>query len=238
MRKGETFEYGPCEPIPADDARKLPNFILSLIPLVIVFILFATVQNASLALVSGIAAVVILMAPNFKDNEKKGFPAWVGNVLNTLNVGAANGASAIMTLCAAAGFAAVVQHTEAFNSFVGMLFGMKMSPLVMGIILSIIIVAFTSSPPAALGIALPMVAAAYIWTAEPMLNPNALARCAAIAVSTFETLPVNGLILITTGLAQVKIKDAYAPMFLQTVIMTLIGTILCAVILTVAPGLA
>lgn len=238
MRKGETFEYGSCEPIPADDARKLPHFAISLIPLIIVFLLFAIVQNASLALVCGIAAVVILMAPSFKDNEKKGFPAWVGNVLNTLNAGAANGASAIMTLCAAAGFAAVVQHTDAFTGFVGMLFGMKMSPLVMGIVLSIIIVAFTSSPPAALGIALPMVAAAYIWTAEPMLNPNALARCAAIAVSTFETLPVNGLILITTGLAQVKIKDAYAPMFLQTVIMTLIGTIVCAIILTVAPQLA
>ena len=202
------------------------------------FRIFAIVQIASLALVSGIAAVIILMAPHFKDNEKKGFPAWVGNVLNSLNIGAANGASAIMTLTAAAGFAAVVQHTDAFNGFVGILFGMKASPLVIGIVLAIIVVAFTSSPPAALSIALPMVAAAYIWTANPVLNPNALARCAAIAVSTFETLPVNGLILITTGLAQVKIKDAYLPMFLQTVIMTLVGTILCAVILTVAPGLA
>ena len=37
---------------------------------------FRIVQIASLALVSGIAAVIILMAPHFKDNEKKGFPAW------------------------------------------------------------------------------------------------------------------------------------------------------------------
>ena len=59
------------------------------------------------------------------------------------------------------------------------------------IVLAIIVVAFTSSPTAALSIALPMVTAAYIWTANPILNPNALARCAAIAVSTFETLPVN-----------------------------------------------
>ena len=192
-------------PIPDDNAKKLPHFALAMIPLVVVFLLFAIVQIASLALVSGIAAVIILMAPHFKDNEKKGFPAWAGNVLNSLNIGAANGASAIMTLTAAAGFAAVVQHTDAFNGFVGILFGMKASPLVIGIVLAIIVVAFTSSPPAALSIALPMVAAAYIWTANPILNPNALARCAAIAVSTFETLPVNGLILITTGLAQVKI---------------------------------
>lgn len=237
IKKGDTFEWGPCEPLP-EDGTKLPHFIPSIIPLIVVFLLFAFVQNASLALVCGIGSGVLLNAPFFKDNEKKGFPGWVGNVLNTLNLGATNGATAIMTLCAAAGFAAVVQHTEAFNGLVGTLFGANMSPLVMGIVLCIIVVAFTSSPPAALGIALPMVAAAFIWVDAPMLNPNALARVSAIAVTTFETLPVNGLILITTGLAQVKIKDAYAPMFLQSVIMTLIGTILCAVILTVAPGLA
>lgn len=238
IRKGETFDYGPCEPLPEDNEKKLPNFWISLIPLVIVFLLFAIVQNASLALVCGILAVIILMAPYFKDNERKGFRPWANKVLNSLNEGAKNGASAIMTLCSAAGFAAVVQHTDAFNAFVNALFGINASPLILGIILCIIVVAFTSSPPAALGIALPMVAAAYIWIENPVLDANALHRCAAIAVSTFETLPVNGLIQITTGLAMVKIKDAYLPMFLQTVIMTLIGTILCAVILTVAPGLA
>ena len=76
------------------------------------------------------------------------------------------------------------------------------------------------------------------YVAAGAINPAALARVAAIAVSTFETLPVNGLILLTTGLAQVKIKEAYLPMFLQTVIMTLIGTILCWILVTVAPGLA
>ena len=76
MRKGETFDYGNCEPIPADDAKKLPHFAIAIIPLIVVFLLFAIVQIASLALVCGIAAVIILMAPHFKDNEKKGFPAW------------------------------------------------------------------------------------------------------------------------------------------------------------------
>ena len=237
IKKGETFDYGACEPL-KEEGTKLPHFVPSVLPLVIVFLLFAIAKNASLALVCGIITAILFNAPFFKDNEKKGLPGWAGRVLGTLNMGATNGATAIMTLCAAAGFAAVVQHTEAFNGMVGALFASGLSPMMLGIMLSIIVVAFTSSPPAALGIALPMVAAAFIWVPEPALNPNALARVAAIAVSTFETLPVNGLILLTTGLAQVKIKDAYAPMFLQTVIMTLIGTILCAIILTVAPGLA
>ena len=238
VQKGETFDYGPCEPIIDSADRKLPSFVIALLPLVVVFLLFAFVQNASLALVCGILTAVILMAPFFKDNEKPGFPGWFAKVLDSLNEGATNGATSIMILCSAAGFAAVVQHTDAFNAMVGMLFGSSLPPLWMGIILSVIVVAFTSSPPAALGIALPMVAAKFIWVEAPMINPNALARVAAIAVSTFETLPVNGLILLTTGLARVKIKDAYAPMFLQSVLMTSIGTIICAIILSIAPGLA
>ena len=239
MKKGETFDYGPLKPMPQDKDVKLPNFVVALIPLVIVFLLFAIVQNASLALVCGIVATIILMAPFFKDHEKKGaFAQWGSKVIATLNEGASNGASAIMTLCAAAGFAAVVQHTAAFNGMVGALFGLPASPLILATILCIIVVAFTSSPPAALSIALPMVAAAFIWTAEPSLNPAALHRVSALAVQTFETLPINGMILLTTGLCQVKIKDAYLPMFLQSVIMTLIGTVICLAILTVAPGLA
>ena len=31
MRKGETFDYGNCEPIPADDAKKLPHFAIAII---------------------------------------------------------------------------------------------------------------------------------------------------------------------------------------------------------------
>lgn len=238
IRKGEEFDYGPCEAIPDKNTSDMPNFWISLLPLVIVFLLFLIAQNASLALVCGILSTVILMSRFFKDNAHPGFGGWLQKVINGLNDGATNGATSIMILCSAAGFAAVVQHTVAFNALVGILFGSNMSPLWMGIILCIVVVAFTSSPPAALGIALPMVAARFIWTAEPMLNPNALARVAAIAVSTFETLPVNGLILLTTGLARVKIRDAYAPMFMQSVFMTLIGTFLCAIILTIAPGLA
>ena len=41
-----------------------------------------------------------------------------------------NGATALMTITAAAGFAAAVQHTEAFNAFVGMLFELPFPPMI------------------------------------------------------------------------------------------------------------
>ena len=239
MRKGENFDYGNCPRFGDDQKQKdHPNLLVSLIPLIVVFILFAVVKNASLALVSGILLAIILMSKYFpKNGEATGLGAWMGKVINSLNEGAVSGAGALMTICAAAGFAGVVQHTQAFFAFVGMLQSLPISPMVIAIILLVIIVAFTSSPPAALGIALPIIASSYIWTAAPVINPDALARVAAIAVSTFETLPVNGLILLTTGLAQVKIKDAYLPMFLQTVIMTLVATILCAILVIAFPGI-
>lgn len=240
VKKGETFEAGNLH-IPGESLDdKRPNVIISIIPLVAVFVLFATTSNASLALVVGILLAIILMSQYVDGSKEKSNSAvgsWVGKIVGSLNEGAAQGASALMTLTAAAGFAAVVQHTDAFNQFVGMLFELNISPLVLTLILVAVIVAFTSSPPAALGIALPMIAAQFIWSGAGVVNPDAVARVAAITASTFETLPVNGLILLTTGLAQVKIKDAYLPMFLQSVIMTLIGAVLCLALCLLFPGI-
>lgn len=240
IKRGEKFDSGdimiPGESL--DDKR--PNIIISVIPLVVVFILFAVVQNASLALVSGILAAVILMSqyiPKAQDASRNPVGAWVGKIINVLNQGAGQGASALMTLTAAAGFAAVVQHTEAFDAMVAALFATNISPLWMTLILVAVVVGFTSSPPAALGVVLPMIAVKFIWIETPMVNPDAVARVAAITATTFETLPVNGLILLTTGLAKVKIKDAYLPMFLQSVVVTMIGAILCLLLCTAFPGL-
>ncbi len=237
LRKNEKFDAGnvPIREAKMDADR--PNFWISVLPMVAVFILFAAIGNAALALTVGIIVTVILMSKYFPKHEgaNSSIGAWVGKIIDSLNGGAANGATALMTVTAAAGFAAVVQNTDAFHAFVDILFGLPFPPLVVATILIIVIVAFTSSPPAALGIALPIVAAAFLPLGA--INPDALARVAAIAVSTFETLPVNGLIILTTSLAQVKIKDAYLPMFLQTVIMTLIGTFLCLALVSLFPGI-
>lgn len=231
IRKNESFDRGNVQIRESNKDTERPHFIISIIPMVAVFLLFAIVQNASLALLIGILATVILMSKYFPKYEgaQSSVGSWVGKIVDSLNSGAMNGATALMTVTAAAGFAAVVENTEAFGGFVDKIFGLPFPPLVVATVLIILIVAFTSSPPAALGIALPIV----LGTFAQDLNFDALARVSAIAVSTFETLPVNGLIILTTGLAQVKVKDAYLPMFLQTVIMTTIGTILCVILVSV-----
>ncbi|MBS5523400.1 MAG: GntP family permease [Clostridiales bacterium] len=240
MRRNEKFDRGNVQIKEANIDAERPHFVVAVIPMLAVFVLFIIFQNASLALVVGILATVILMSKFFPKHQeaKSGVGAWVGKIIDSLNGGAMNGATALMTITAAAGFAAVVQHTEAFNAFVGMLFKLPFPPMITVTILIIVIVAFTSSPPAALGMGLGIVMGMAQGDLSTLgINPDALARVAAIAVSTFETLPVNGLIILTTGLAQVKIKDAYLPMFLQTVFMTLIGTIVCLILVMLFPGI-
>lgn len=240
MRRNEKFDRGNVQIKEANIAADRPHFVISVIPMAAVFVLFIVFQNASLSLVAGILLTVILMSKFFPKHQgaNSSIGAWFGKIIDSLNGGAMNGATALMTVSAAAGFAAVVQHTDAFNVFVNSLFGLPFPPMVTVTILIIVIVAFTSSPPAALGMGLGIVLGMSGGDLSTMgINADALARVAAIAVSTFETLPVNGLIILTTGLAQVKIKDAYLPMFLQTVIMTLVGTILCLILVMLFPGI-
>lgn len=241
MNRGEAFELGPCPRMTRDEKdTRGPNFIVSILPLLLVFVLFAFFHcSAATSITAGILLAILLMSQYLpKKGETKGVGAWFAGIIESLNSGAMNGATALMTITAAAGFAAVVQHTSAFNAFVETLFGLPIHPVAVAVVLMIIIVALTSSPPAALGIAIPIVASAFVWVDNPVLSPEALTRIGAWSVDTFATLPVNGLVILTTSLAQVKIKEAYLPMFLQTIFMTFIGAIICAVLLTLFPGLA
>ena len=69
-------------------------------------------------------------------------------------------------------------------------------------------------------------------------NVAALGRVAALAATTFETLPVNGMCVLTISLARSTYKDSYLPMFLNTLVYTLIATVVVAVLCIVAPGIA
>ena len=66
----------------------------------------------------------------------------------------------------------------------------------------------------------------------------AIMRVGAIAATTFETLPINGLIILTLRMIGCTHKEAYKPMFIQSVIFTLIGAVVATVLLVIFPGLA
>lgn len=62
MRKGAHFEYGDMPSVPEFDGDKKPNFFIALLPMIVVFILFAFVKlDISIALSAGIVVALVLM---------------------------------------------------------------------------------------------------------------------------------------------------------------------------------
>lgn len=247
QRAGDHFEWGPCQKIEHGN-RELPNFFVALLPLVAVFVLYTLIPmitgvdiEISIALTAGILIALVFMGRNlpFKREEKGSFGK---TIIGTINKGADSFPSALMTLCMPSALAAVVTATAAFGIVVGFLAGLQVNYVVLVLIAVCVLVGITSSPPAALMIALPIIMNIMLGQGlvpdQVLANAPAIMRVGAIAATTFETLPINGLIILTLQLTGCSHKEAYKPMFLQTVVFTLGGAVIAAVLIMLFPGLA
>jgi H+/gluconate symporter-like permease len=212
-----------------------------------VYTVFA--QPVFIALLAGVVLAFCTMAVNLpKYDFKNEAVNMLGRITGTLNGGAANYPNALLSVATPNALASVITATATFGAIVGMMAGLQIHPILLTIIIVCVVVAITSAPPAALfvcmGIIIPITmggaiaaAAGNAAAAALPVSAHAIFRVAALAASTFETLPVNGLIILGIFLAKTSHKESYLPMFLMTVIYTLIGTIVAA-LLCLVPGLA
>lgn len=237
-KKGEHFEWGPVRKAEREN-RQLPNFIVSLIPIVVVFIaytLFPAITNIqveiAVALGLGIIFALILFA-KYLPAPRSGMPGGINNkIVAILNEGFGGAPSAFITLITPSALAGVITATGAFGMVIGVLSGIHVHYIWLVVIVVCILVGITSSPPAALMIALPIAMNIMLgqgMSPEQVLgNADGLMRVGALAATTFETLPFNGLIILTLQLIGCTHKEAYKPMLIQSVIYTLIGTVVAA----------
>lgn len=238
MSKGEVFEYGSVRRFEVVE-RKLPNVFVAILPLLTVFIMYTILNlNIAIALASGILVNIIVMYVYIEKKDQFNLPITRKRALmNSLNAGANSYPNALMTIITPAGLAAVVGSTAAYMLITNALGMLAIDPLWLTLILVCVVVGLTSSPPAALMLALPVIMAVIARTGSPV-NPAHITRVAIIAASTFETLPVNGLVIVALGLAHVNHKQGYKPMFYMTVLITLLGSIVAAALFYLFPGLS
>jgi H+/gluconate symporter-like permease len=237
--KGEHFEYGEMPRVEEGEERKLPNFFVALLPLIAVFVCYTIIEmNIFFALLIGLVVNLIFMGWNLPKKDNKGLPISFGkSIINTLNIGAGGFPNALLTVITPSGLATVVTTTAAFGMVVGFLSGVNIHYIFLTLLFVCIIVAITSSPPVALMVAIPIVVG--VLGAKGMeVDANGIARVGAIAATTFETLPVNGLIILTLGMARTTHKQSYKPMFFMTVMWTLIGAAVAAIMIALFPGLS
>lgn len=247
---GEHFDWGHCPKIEMGTERNLPNFFIALIPLITVFAAYTLfpaltgiIVNIAVALGLGIVVAMLLMGRNLPRKDDRGNTISIGqSFIRTLNHGSDSYPGALMTICTPSALAAVVTATAAFGMVIQVLSGIHAHYIVLAIIAVCVIVAITSSPPAALMVSLPIVLGIMLgqgFSADQVISAApALARVGALAATTFETLPVNGLIILTLKLTGTTHKEAYKPMFIMSVAFTLLGTVVAGILLILFPGLA
>ena len=248
-RNGEHFDWGSVRKMDEGE-RSLPNFVVALLPLIAVFgayTLFPAITgitvDIAVALGLGIVVALVTMGNKLPKVDAYGNKIGLGGALvSAMNGGSNNYPGALMTLVAPSALAAVVTATAAFGFVISLLAGIHAHFIILAIIAVCVIVAITSSPPAALMVSLPVILGIMLGQgyapAEVIANAPALARVGALAATTFETLPINGLIILTLQLTGCTHKEGYKPMFWMSVIFTLIGTIVAGALLILFPGLA
>lgn len=98
-----------------------------------------------------------------------------------------------------------------------------------------VIILVSCNPVAGEGVALNVLAPAFISAG---VSPGVFHRLTVIASTTFETLPTGIGVIMAHQLAGVKMKDGYRPVFITTVLIPCIGTLLLALLYTLFPGSA
>lgn len=213
--KDEKFEYGPNDKR-FEESDNLPNFWLSLLPLIVVFVVY-NICKVNINITLGIGALLTL-ALNWKYLKPVG-------ILPVLNAGAAQAIAPMATVGAMVGFANVVTSTEAFTQITNLLFGIPMPPVLLVIIFCGIIAGLTGGSGTGFLVSLPILAPALLTQG---VDPEMIHRVGLFAGTAISMLPYSGCILMFLPISGLKLKDIYGPVFWTMVVWGLVSTAVVA----------
>lgn len=230
VAKGLKFAYGPKDIQIADD-KKLPNFVVSLIPLLSVVVFFNVIKLDifSSCLAAWILSILLL---------GKYMPKKEGSLLKELfDVCAVSGSNAFGPcgmVGSLFGFVSVVQTLPEFQTILNYIFSLNVAPFLV-LILSINIVgALTGSSSSAIRIGMPM---AMQHCVDAGMSLAFVQRLGAFSASILDTLPHSSAIIINLGIADQDMKEAYGPMAVTTILTTAVGTAAVAIVMALFPML-
>ena len=230
VAKGLKFAYGPKDIQIADD-KKLPNFVVSLIPLLSVVVFFNVIKLDifSSCLAAWILSLLLL---------GKYMPKKEGSLLKELfDVCAVSGSNAFGPcgmVGSLFGFVSVVQTLPEFQTILNYIFSLNVAPFFV-LILSINIVgALTGSSSSAIRIGMPM---AMQHCVDAGMSLAFVQRLGAFSASILDTLPHSSAIIINLGIADQDMKEAYGPMAVTTILTTAVGTAAVAIVMALFPML-
>ncbi|MGI5971047.1 MAG: hypothetical protein ACOX7P_04905 [Oscillospiraceae bacterium] len=210
--KGMGFDPGPLVIPDFDTEEKTPHWLISVIPLFLVYITYNFLNaSAWLSLVYGCVAAAILFFPYFKkeDSAKTRFGAVIGNF---------NKGIFVVPLVIVAGmvFSMVLSETPSFDYLCDLMAKLPI-PATFGLMLIAILLTGASSGHAA------MVIVGSIALSSFILNGMSVQTAGVIALwstSVLDTLPNNIGIVMQSEMTACTMKECYPSIFKTTVIAT------------------
>lgn len=195
------------------------SFWLSIIPPVVVIIILNVVKlPIHISLIIGSFICAALFYKNVKSN-----------LLEIINTGATKGVWPVVYAAVAIGFGGVIKASPAFIAISdALLNAVKGDAYTFGYIATNIMAGLAGS--ASGGVAIALEALGPTMLAVPGVNPGALARVVAMSSIGLDSLPHNGIIISLIAYCGLRHKEAYPPMFVQSVMITLIGGLYCVIV--------
>lgn len=191
-----------------------PNFIISLIPIVITFVL---INGLDVELMYGLAAGCVLSMIFFYKalGGIKGF----GDILSE---GFNNGIFPCIIIASVVGVGQVVSKTEVFALVQENIINLPLPGLVKVGAITTIIAGITGSASGGLTIAMNLFGETFVsWG----FTPDIIHRVASIACGGLDTLPWNGTVVMLFALSGVSYKKGYWHVAVETVILPLLSLI-------------
>jgi len=205
------------------DVTKLPNPLLSALPLVAVITLL---NFAKFHIITSLIVGIILgIALNFNR---------LPQLIKTLNAGASGSVIAIINTSAAVGFGAVVRAVPGFTSLTEFVLGIKGNPLISEAVAVNILAGATGSASGGMGIALAALGDKYVELAASSGIPlEAFHRVASLASGGLDTLPHNGAVLTLLAVCAMTHKDSYKDIFMVACLIPVVSVIIAIILSTV-----
>ena len=212
--KGEGFTETDESKEEANNDESIPNWMLSLIPLVIVVVLLNIFKMEPIyALILGVLSIMVI---NFKDYKK---------FTTSINEGAKGSVMAILNTSAAVGFGAVIAVVPAFDDIVSWLLNVSDNPLIAESLSVQIMAMITGSASGGMGIALSTLGDTFYELSQTTgISPEVFHRMAAVA-SGASILPNNGALLTLIAVTGMTHKETYKDVFVVALVIPTIAVI-------------
>lgn len=230
-----------------DSNENLPNIIVSIIPILIIFITNFTLSKfyfpntdgsylnqygITLDKVSGtwsvIIAIVISIIYIILLNYKK-----LKNLNNTLSDGVKNSFLPLLNSSAIVGYGSIIKALPIFTSIQTGIMNISSNPIISEAISVNIICGLTASASGGLGITLSALAPTFIEMSEKLsISPEILHRIASLSSGGLDTLPHNGAVITTLAICGLTHKESYKDIFVTSVVIPIFTTVIIVVIVS------